>query len=199
MLNNPKAWWTLLFIQCTMVALVLGAYFGMKTNILTMKNEVALMNVRVRALEERVPNSPTPSAQPSSMNAGANPTPAAPGTTTPDSEGSAPDAAPLGSSRQSPVCVNKMTHAIISCDLASKCLGGNNFAGDYFKKIRQKLGLSDSDVMMICDERATDEAAPAPLPHGAHSKNEPPVVTDDSNVVRDTKPPRTTASAEYGL
>ena len=58
-------------------------------------------------------------------------------------------------------CVNKMTHSIFACEKAAKCLRSNNFDGTYFKNLRTKLGLGDSDSMLICDEK-TAETDPVP-------------------------------------
>jgi len=191
MLNNPKAWWTLLFIQCTMVALVLGAYFGMKTNILSMKHELRVMSIRVTALEEKL--NPT---LPSSTNPVGSATPSA----SPDRVGTASDPADAdaGTERQSPICVSKMTHLVISCALASKCLGGNNFDGEYFKKIRQKVGLAETDVMLICEERTLEDAAPMPEPRNSHPKSAP-TSRSEAKQAPEVRLPPSTASQEYGL
>ena len=191
MLNNPKAWWTLLFIQCTMVALVLGAYFGMKTNILSMKHELRVMSIRVTALEEKL-NPTLPSST--------NPVGSATQPASRDRVGTASDPADsdAGSERQSPICVNKMTHLVISCALASKCLGGNNFDGEYFKKIRQKVGLAESDVMLICEERTIEDAAPTPEPRSSHSKSAP-TTRSEAKQAPEVRLPPSTASQEYGL
>ena len=91
-----------------------------------------------------------------------------------------------------------MTHIVIPCGLANKCLGANNFDGDYFKKIRQKLNLAESDVMMICDEKATDDAAPAPEPRVQRSKGEP-VDTNAGQTVPAASTPPSGTSQQYGL
>ena len=75
--------------------------------------------------------------------------------------GKAPNgAADSDKSNESSVCVNKMTHAVFSCEKANKCLGSNNFDGAYFKGLRAKLALRDSETMLICDEKSA-ESAPA--------------------------------------
>jgi len=163
MLNNYKAWWLLLFIQCTMVALVLGAYVGMKSNIVSMKTELRLMSVRLRALEEKAesPRSQVGSGR-VSVDALAREV-ADPSRGLPPDRANRPDAS-VDSTRspghESPICVNKMTHLVFSCERANKCLGANNFDGAYFKGIRAKLALADADTMMICDEKGTDGSPP---------------------------------------
>lgn len=159
MLNNSKAWWTLVLIQCTFVSVVLGAYWGIKTNIVALRTEVRDVERRVSALERSsnaarstLPSS-NGSAQVAARNAGTVNNDPAPGQII---NGDADN------SRESPVCVNKMTHLVFSCDRASKCLGANNFDGAYFKGLRAKLALRDSDTMMICDEKSPETAPTAP-------------------------------------
>ncbi len=52
-----KAWLTFVAIQCTAVSVVLGAYYGIKTNMIALKDEVHSLEQRVQLLERSL-NSP---------------------------------------------------------------------------------------------------------------------------------------------
>ena len=133
-----------------MVALVLGAFVGMKANIVSMKADLRLANLRVQAMEQRLAADKQALAQPG------EPTPSPVGQAgTVDSA----DSAVPSAGHETTICVNKMTHQVFPCKEASKCLGANNFDGAYFKGIRVKLGLVDDDTMVICDERTVEGAS----------------------------------------
>jgi len=164
MLNNGKAWWTLILIQCVFMSVVLGAYWGIKTNMVALRGELRLLQLRVESLEKALKNPNAPSHAlvdadefPSAASGSNSPSPdkRMPGATAPGANGDT-KVIELDKSRESPTCVNKMTHVVFSCDRASKCLGSNNFDVAYFNNLRAKLGLRDSDSMMICDERSAD-------------------------------------------
>jgi hypothetical protein len=160
-----KAWLTFVAIQCTAVSVVLGAYYGIKTNMIALKNEVHSLEQRVQVLEKSLS---TPTLLPPASNAAQV---IATASAAPSASGTPPDR--LGDKNESPskgvpsspvsekpgertTCVNKMTHTVFACKKSSKCLGPNNFDGVYFNNLRAKLGLSDSDSMMICDEKKAD-------------------------------------------
>jgi hypothetical protein len=166
-----KAWLTFVAIQCTAVSVVLGAYYGIKTNMIALKDEVHSLEQRVQLLE-RSSNGPT--LLPPTRNAARE---VAPASAAPIASATQPErladkneppnkVAPGSASSEKPgertTCVNKMTHMIFACEKAAKCLGPNNFDGTYFKNLRAKLGLGDADSMMICDEKKA-EAEPSPV------------------------------------
>lgn len=170
MLKYGKSWWTLVVIQCTAVSLVLGAYYGIKTNIIALNRDINSIKQRVGVVEKSLKNpallpasrgsseavtikSATPNTYPSDhVRVADNIEQPSKGTNSlPESE----------KPREPTACVNKMTHAIFACEKATKCLGPNNFDATYFRNIRIKLRLGDSDWMMICDERPAETAPPA--------------------------------------
>ena len=169
MLNYGKAWWTLVVIQCAAVSAVFGAYFGIKTNIIALNSRFNSIERRFGVVENSLKTQALLSASRCSevvtiQSAAPNGCPSdheraadkieqsSKGTNnSPESE----------NSREPPRCVNKMTHAIFACEKATKCLGPNNFDATYFRNIRIKLRLGDSDWMMICDERPAETAPPA--------------------------------------
>ena len=57
-----KAWLTFIAIQCAAVSVVLGAYYGIKTNMIALKDEVHSLERRVQLLEKSLnnPSAPTP-------------------------------------------------------------------------------------------------------------------------------------------
>jgi len=158
-----KAWLTFVAIQCTAVSVVLGAYYGIKTNMIALKDEIHSLEQRVQLLEKSL-NDPSPllPAQKATqvIDAGA---PVAPSVSAGAPERAGDKSDPPINGVPSPTvpekpgerttCVNKMTHVVFACERAAKCLGPNNFDGTYFKNLRTKLGLGDSDSVMICDER----------------------------------------------
>jgi len=150
MQNNHKAWWTLLVMQCTMVALVLGAFVGMKANIVSMKADLRLANLRLQAMEEQLAAHKQTLAQPGVPSS-------APGSQAGTAQSADPAADSTG--HETTICVNKMTHQVFPCKEANKCLGANNFDGAYFKGIRAKLGIAEDDTMVICDERTVEGAS----------------------------------------
>ncbi len=171
MQNYGKAWWTLIVIQCTAVSAVFGAYYGIKTNIIALKNELHSLEQRVGVLEGslKIPSllpAPVSSAtvatiQSAALNRSASDREKAPVKNEQSSKGTGNSVESEKPSERT-TCVNKMTHTIFACERAAKCLGPNNFDGNYFKKLRMKLGLGDSGSMMICGEKTAEpEAAPA--------------------------------------
>ncbi len=167
---HGKAWLTFVAIQCTAVSVVLGAYYGIKTNMIALRNEVHSLEQRVQLLE-RSQNNPSTLAPASNVAQAIATASAAPSVSAAEPERALDkNDPPSKTTPTSPVsekpgerttCVNKMTHTVFACERAVKCLGPNNFDGTYFKNVRTKLGLGDSDSMMICDEK-TAEAEPAP-------------------------------------
>ena len=169
MLKYGKAWWTLVVIQCAAVSAVLGAYYGIKTNIIALNSRFYSIERRIEVVEKspKVPTllpasrgssdvvtiqSAAPDGYPSNHERAVDKIEqSSKGTNnSPESE----------NSREPPKCVNKMTHAIFACEKATKCLGSNNFDATYFRNLRMKLGIGGSDWMIICDEKMAETALP---------------------------------------
>ena|ERR1700690_2959623 len=168
---NGKAWLTFVAIQCTAVSVVLGAYFGIKTNMIALKDEVHSLEQHVQLLEKSLNNpgplAPLHNAAQEIATASAAPSVSAAGPERVLDKNEPPSRVAADSTNsekpgERTTCVNKMTHTTFTCERAAKCLGPNNFDGTYFKNLRAKLGLSDSASMMICDEK-TAASDPTPV------------------------------------
>ncbi len=157
MLKSGKIWWTLILAQCTFVSVVLGAYWGIRTDIVAIRSDARAIEQRLAALEKMPERLDPPAVAAGSADANKLPV-----VTQPENSANARQASgtqPVTDANRlhdSPVCVNKMTHVVFSCDKANRCLGSNNFDGTYFKGLRAKLGLRESDAMMICDEKSVE-------------------------------------------
>jgi len=143
--------------QCTFVSVVLGAYWGIRTDIVSIRSDTRALEQHLAALEKMPERLDPPAVTTGSADANRLPVGAQPGSSANGRQAmgtqSVTDANRM---HGGPVCVNKMTHVVFSCENANKCLGSNNFDGTYFKGLRTKLGLRESDTMMICDEKSAE-------------------------------------------
>lgn len=158
-----KAAWIPFLIQWAAVALLLGAYYGVKSNIDGLKSQVRAMEVRIAAAEQllkmphegprrRAPEEPSadepvqPTGAPSTRGrASEQGEPAGAVARNQDASVKPPDTV---------VCVNKMTHTIADCANGANCLGSKSFDVTYFRNLRTKLGITNE--MMICDPKSEE-------------------------------------------